>query len=120
MGEAFDPYLGPYVQLEREGLEKLMESVMRAEVESLRGGPIEGETPPAPGQLKFRRQFLDFIFYQILPPQLSLPPPLHYYHHNYHYPHPTTTTTTITTATTTTTTTTTLTTHFHVLCHVFL
>jgi len=55
MGEAFDPYLGPYVQLEREGLEKLMESVMRAEVESLRGGPIEGETPPAPGQFKFKR-----------------------------------------------------------------
>ena len=49
MGEAFDHYLGPYVQLEREGLEKLMETVMRAEEESIRSGPAEGEPAPAPG-----------------------------------------------------------------------
>ena len=49
IGEAFDPYLGPYVQLEREGLEKLMDTVMRAEESGHNGSTLtEGETPPAP------------------------------------------------------------------------
>eukprot|EP01035_Chromulina_nebulosa_P022106 gene22106-28624_t len=42
MGDAFDPFLGPYVQREREELEKLMETVMRAEEESIRVVPTEG------------------------------------------------------------------------------
>lgn len=29
--DAFDPYLGPYVQMERQGLEELMQEVLRAE-----------------------------------------------------------------------------------------
>ena len=50
MGDAFDPFLGPYVQREREELEKLMETVMRAEEESIRVVPTEGVPVPAPGQ----------------------------------------------------------------------
>eukprot|EP01036_Dinobryon_divergens_P028548 gene28548-37506_t len=50
MGDAFDPFLGPYVQREREELEKLMETVMRAEEESIRVVPTEGVPVPAPGE----------------------------------------------------------------------
>lgn len=48
ISEVFDSYLGPYVQLEREGLEKLMETVIAAE--DNHGVPVtgsqDGETPP--------------------------------------------------------------------------
>jgi hypothetical protein len=40
--DAFDPYLGPYVQMERQGLEELMEGVLSAE------SAVEGMQPGDP------------------------------------------------------------------------
>ncbi len=43
--DAFDPYLGPYVQLERKGLEDLMQEVLRAEEAGI---TEEGQRPSDP------------------------------------------------------------------------